>query len=190
MDALERLVVAGRTLRAVGFDDGPRAADGRVPLAGVVTRGTRFEGMVWTQVAFDGSDATAALIGAVSDSKFASQVHLVLTDGITVAGLNVLDLPGIHRALGVPVIAVMRRQPELDAFRRAVRAVDPGRLALVDAAGPIHTGDFVFQCVGCPPEVAAKALALLTDTGQVPEPLRLAHMIAAAVVTGQSGKRA
>jgi len=40
------------------------------------------------------------------------------------------------------------------------------------------------------PAIVGAALATLTDRGKVPEPLRLAHLIGAAVVTGQSGRRA
>jgi hypothetical protein len=58
-------------------------------------------------------------------------------------------------------------------------------------AGPIHRrGSFVFQVQGAEPDAIAAALARLTDRGAVPEPLRLAHLIGAAVVTGESGRRA
>jgi len=36
----------------------------------------------------------------------------------------------------------------------------------------------------------ARCLGYLSDRGKVPEALRLAHLITAAVVTGKSGKRA
>ncbi|MFP2934395.1 hypothetical protein ACLESO_56630 [Pyxidicoccus sp. 3LG] len=43
---------------------------------------------------------------------------------------------------------------------------------------------------GAEPPLVAEALARVTDRGNVPEPLRLAHLIGSAVVTGQSGQRA
>lgn len=40
------------------------------------------------------------------------------------------------------------------------------------------------------PAVVAKVLQRLTDCGKVPEALRLAHLIAAAVMTGESSSSA
>jgi endonuclease V-like protein UPF0215 family len=41
---------------------------------------------------------------------------------------------------------------------------------------------------GRPPEYVARALSRITDRGNVPEPLRLAHLIGAALTTGVSGR--
>lgn len=195
MPPLARLLRSGRVPRVIGFDDAPfdRAAGSPVPVSGVVCSGTRIEGMVWGTATRDGADATDVLIGLLAESKFHDQVHLVLTDGIAVGGFNVLDLPRLAEALGLPCIAVMRRQPDVDAVRAVLGRFPDAerRLALLDRAGPIHTaGDFVFQCAGVAADVAAEALPPLTDRGKVPEALRLAHLIGAAVVTGQSGRRA
>jgi endonuclease V-like protein UPF0215 family len=185
----------GRSLRAVGFDDGPFARPGprRVPLAGVVCAGTRFEGLVWGAVRRDGWNATSVLAGLLRAGKFLPQLHLVLLDGITLGGLNVVDLEALAAALGKPCAAVMRRPPDLAAVERAVRRL-PGagrRLGLLRRAGPVHRlGRFVFQVRGAGPEETAAALERITDRGAVPEPLRLAHLVAAAVATGESGRRA
>ena len=64
-------------------------------------------------------------------------------------------------------------------------------MAIIERAGPIHVREpFVFQVVGASPEHSTEALSLLTDRGHVPEALRLAHLIGAAVMTGQSSQRA
>ena len=51
-------------------------------------------------------------------------------------------------------------------------------------------GPFFYQVSGCDPDTAAAALDQLTDKGNVPEALRLAHIIGAAIMNGQSGRRA
>lgn len=43
---------------------------------------------------------------------------------------------------------------------------------------------------GCTPDEAARLLQTVTENGNVPEALRIAHLIGSAVKTGQSGKRA
>jgi len=185
----------GRTLRAIGFDDAPfaRGRRGRVRVAGVVCAGTRFEGLVVGAVRQDGWNATGALVDLLRGGKFLPQLHLVLLDGIAFGGLNVVDLAALASALGRPCAAVMRRAPDLDGMVRAVRRL-PGagrRLALLGRAGPVHrAGPFFFQVRGAEPGETAEALARLTDRGAVPEPLRLAHLVARAIVHGESGRRA
>jgi endonuclease V-like protein UPF0215 family len=185
----------GRTLRAIGFDDGPFTRPGprAVPVAGVVCAGTRFEGLVWGAVRRDGWNATKVLSGLLRGGKFLPQIHLVLLDGIALGGLNVVDLEELSAALGKPCAAVVRRPPDLAAVERVIRAL-PGaerRLALLRRAGPVHRhGRFVFHVRGAAPEETAGALERITDRGAVPEPLRLAHLVAAAVVRGESGRRA
>jgi len=190
-----RGVSTGRVLRAIGFDDAPfpRGAKGKVGVAGVVCAGTRFEGLVWGAVRKDGWNATDVLLGLLLGKKFLPQLHLVLLDGITLGGFNVVDLARLSLALRRPCLAVMRRPPDLAAVEAALRRLPrPGaRLDLLRRAGPVHRArGFVFQVKGADPDVAADALVRLTDRGMVPEPLRLAHLIGAAVRTGQSGRRA
>lgn len=186
---------AGRVLRAVGFDDAPftRGRRGLVGIAGVVCAGTRFEGLVWGRVRQDGWNATAELVRLLRGGKFLPQLHLVLLDGIAFGGFNVVDLSALAAALGRPCVAVMRRPPDLPAVEAAARRLPrpAARLAALARAGPVHRlGGFCFQVQGSDPEPTAGALARLTDRGAVPEPLRLAHLIGAAVRTGESGRRA
>lgn len=195
MRSLETLLASDKKLRAIGFDDAPFKRDRhtRVAVAGVVCSDTRFEGMLWGQVEQDGLDATDQLCRLLQGSKFYPQVNLVLTDGIALAGFNIIDLPRLAAQLERPCIAVMRRPPNNIAVDRALRrfADYPLRRRLLELAGPIHNQlGFVYQQSGATPQSAARALARLTDTGKVPEALRLAHLIGAAVITGQSSKRA
>lgn len=195
MKSLKEILRLERQIRVVGFDDAPfdRAAGSPVNVSGVVCSGTRFEGLLWGEATKDGLDATDTVCDMLIGSKFHDQVHVVLLDGITFGGFNFVDLPALAARVDRPCVAVMRREPNLEAIRSILpRLSDPEeRLARMERAGPIHTiGGFVFQVVGEEPEVVAQALAAVTDNGFVPEPLRIAHLIGAAVKTGQSGKRA
>ena len=164
-----------------------------MPLAGVVCSGTRFEGLVWGRVRRDGWNATEALCRLLLPGKFLPQLHLVLLDGLAFGGFNLVDLPQLATRLQRPCVALMRRPPDLEAVHRALDRL-PGaarRRALLARAGPIHRlGGFVFQVQGALPGDVARALPRLTDRGHVPEALRLAHLIGAAVVQGESGRRA
>ena len=164
-----------------------------MPLAGVVCSGTRFEGLVWGRVRRDGWNATEALCRLLLPGKFLPQLHLVLLDGLSFGGFNVVDLPQLAARLQRPCVALMRRPPDLPAVHAALAQLpQPARRrALLERAGPIHRlGGFVFQVQGAAPEDVARALPRLTDRGLVPEALRLAHLIGAAVAHGESGRRA
>jgi endonuclease V-like protein UPF0215 family len=190
-----RLPPPSRALRAIGFDDAPfrRGRRGAVQVAGVICAGTRFEGLVWGHVRQDGWNATDVLVRLLAGGKFLPQLHLVLLDGLSFGGFNLVDLPALSDRLGRPCVAVMRRPPDLAAVERALRHLPRAerRLRLLERAGPVHLRPpFVFQVRGAGPDEVAEALDRITDRGNVPEPLRLAHLIGAAVRLGESGQRA
>jgi len=193
---LADLVEQKRNIRVMGFDDSPhrRLKIGEpVKVAGVVCAATRFEGMVWGEIGKDSMDTTEVFTQMVIGSKFLEQLHLILLDGITFGGSNVVDLPQLAADTGLPAVTVMRRRPQMKKFSAVLdRLPDPGeRRRRMAAAGPIHEhADFFFQVAGEDPDVVGPALSRLTDRGKVPEALRIAHLIGSAVVTGQSGKRA
>lgn len=192
---LTSLLRLKRTIRVIGFDDAPfiRGAGGKVHIAGVVCGGTRFEGMVWGQVQQDGLDATDAICQLLIGSKFLPQLHILLLDGIGFGGFNLVNLKELASRLQLPCVAVMRRQPDLVAVKEAMSHLPnfQQRLELLKVAGTIYESPpFVFQVCGEEPEVVAQVMQRLTDCGKVPEALRLAHLIAAAVIQGESGSSA
>jgi uncharacterized protein len=184
-----------RTLRAIGFDDAPFAhrRGTSVPLLGAVCAGTRFEGLVAGTVRRDGWNATGEIARLLEGGKFLPQIHLVLLDGVAFGGFNVVDLPALAGRLRRPCVAVMRRAPRMELIERALHRLPRAatRLALLARAGPVHSRPpFHFQVCGAAPDETADALRALTDRGHVPEALRLAHLIGAAIVHGESGRRA
>lgn len=192
LDALLRL---NRVIRVIGFDDAPflRNAGKPVSISGVVCAGTRFEGMVWGQIEPDGWDATEVILKLLLGRKFLPQLHIVLLDGIAFGGFNVIDLPRLSEQLQLPCVAVMRRMPNLVTIEQAIHRLPhpERRLQLLQRAGTIYAyPPFFFQVCGACPQVTFSVLQRLTDCGKVPEALRLAHLIGAAVVKGESGSSA
>lgn len=150
-------------------------------------------GMVWGEIQADGWDATDILCQMLIGSKFLPQLHVVLLDGISLGGFNVINLPQLAQRLKRPCIAVMRRKPDLNAVEEAIQKLPQSeqRLEILRQAGPIYEyPPFYFQVYGAEPEVSAQVLRCLTDCGHVPEALRLAHLIGAAVIKGESGRQA
>ena len=181
--------------RLLGIDDSPfqRGTRRDILVVGAVCKGDRLDGVLSTKVRQDGWNATARLVEMIRGSKFHEQLHAILLDGITLGGLNMVDIQALARAVERPVIAVMRRYPDREAMARACSRL-PGlarRLAILERAGPIHRAEHVyFQVAGLSPEEAAYVVDTSAVAGFVPEPIRLAHLIAGGVTLGQSGRRA
>ena len=187
--SLEKSLISNKNIRVIGFDDAPFGKQRDVNIAGVVCSNTRFEGMLWGKIERDGCDATQVLIDMINSSKFCEMLNLVLIDGLAMGGFNLVDLPLLSRAIG----AVMRTMPDLNKFESALDNFHDSRVRkeIVKRAGPIHhIQGFYFQEAGSEAAVIAKVLEKVTDTGKVPEALRIAHMIGSAIKTGQSSNRA
>lgn len=192
---LESLLKLDRAIRVVGFDDAPfvRRKGGIASISGIICANTRFEGMVWGKVRQDGWNALDTICKLLIGGKFLPQLHIVLLDGIAFGGFNIIDLPLLSQRLALPCVAVMRRQPDLAGVETAIRRLrqPERRLEILRRAGTIHAfPPFFFQVCGESPEVTAAVLQRLTDCGKVPEALRLAHLIGAAVIKGESSSSA
>lgn len=180
----------------IGFDDAPfkRSFRGDVRLIGVVCSRTRCDGVLSSRVRRDGANSTDRMIELVEGSQFAGHIRAVMLQGIAVAGFNVVDVHRLHDALGIPVLVVARKKPNLPAIRRALFDTVPGaarKWRLIEQAGPMESIRRVqVQRVGLTPAAAGHLLASTTLHGNLPEPLRLAHLIAGGVTTGQSRGRA
>ncbi len=194
MKSLAKLLESGRSIRVLGFDDAPfLRSDRTVNFCGVVCSDTRFEGMLWGEIDRDGFNATNVLADTILSSKFYRQINVILLDGVTMGGFNVINMRELFKKTGVTCVSVMRKYPDIEKMRSAISNLkNPDeKWNSIEDAGVIHNiAPFFFQVIGEDPEVAAELLKRLTDTGNVPEPLRIAHMIGAAVKTGQSGNRA
>lgn len=185
-----------RISHIIAFDDAPfeRRHRGDVLVVGTVFAGERLDGVLSGKLRRDGANATRVLEGIVRRSRFFPQIHAVLLQGITFAGFNVVDLPRLNAALGVPVLAVLRQRPDFDAIRRALLDHVRGgarKWRLIEAAGPVEPVGAVFvQRAGISLNEATSLLAALCRHSLVPEPLRVAHLIAGGVTRGESSGRA
>ena len=180
----------------IGFDDAPFAREhrGDILLVGAVCSRTRLDGVVTGAVRRDGVNATETMVKMIQGSQFRAHVRAVLLQGIAVAGFNVVDVHALHDALGIPVLVVVRRPPDYDSIRRALFTRVPGaerKWRLIEEAGSLEKIRAVWvQRVGITTDHARELLAATTLHGNLPEPLRLAHLIAGGVTTGVSRGRA
>ncbi|MBM4783940.1 MAG: DUF99 family protein [Archangiaceae bacterium] len=182
-----------RLSNVIGFDDAPhvRGSAGRVGLIGCVCSGPRLDIVLRDTIEKDGTDATDVM-AELSRHEDLSHVRGVLLQGITFGGFNVIDIHRLSKTLDLPVLVVTRKKPRLELVFKAVKAVEgwQEKQALMEAAGePEACGPVFVQRAGLSHAEAERMLEATTAHGIIPEPLRLAHLIAGGTTTGKSRGR-
>lgn len=189
-------MASDRFSHVIGFDDAPftREQRGRVLVVGTAWSGLRLEGVLSTRVLRDGADATRAVATCVRASRFAGHTRLVMFQGIALAGFNVIDIQALAAELGMAVLVVARRPPSMPAIRAALLGRVRGgarKWALIEKAGPMEPcARVLVQRAGLSLAEAEAVITRLSIHGSIPEPLRVAHLVAGGVTTGQSRGRA
>ena len=185
-------------IRILGVDDGPFEPDysGKVPLVGAVFRGGKWlDGVMVKSIEKDGLDVTECLIEMVRDSRHFGQLRILMTDGVTFAGFNVFNAKKFFRETGLPVISISRELPVMANIRRAVKHLPEWRERwnIIKEAGKLypiktknHEATVYMQPVGVGRVDAGEVVKLSSTRSLVPEPLRAAHLIATAIVRGES----
>lgn len=184
-----------RLSNLLGVDDAPfpREHRGDVPIVGVVCTSGRLDGVLRAKVRRDGADAARRIAAMLLGSPFAEGVQAIVLQGIALAGFNVVDLDALHDAIARPVLVVARRPPDLTKIRAALARLPGGtrKWNLIQRAGEMEplAGVYV-QRKGLSLAEAAVLLERGRVHGALPEPLRLAHLIAGALGRGYSKGRA
>ncbi len=186
-------------IRVLGIDDGffTPHTKGVVDVIGVVFRGGYWlDGVMRTQVDIDGMDATEKIASMIVGSPHYDQLRVVMLSGVTMAGFNVVDLEELFARLKVPVIAVARDKPNFGDIKKALQNLPQSdkRWKTIEKAGKmieVHTrrgGDPVYaHVVGVSVEDAKRILKSTSTRSNIPEALRVAHLVASGL--RQSGQK-
>lgn len=180
-------------IRVLGVDDGvfiPRI-EGLVPVVGVVFRGGYWlDGVMHTKIAVDGFDATDKISSMITNSPHYKQLRVIMLNGITFAGFNIVDIKTLNAETSLPVIAVTREKPNLVEIREALKHLlkSEERWNAVLSAGEIfeaitrHEKERIYmQVAGISEDDAQKILRLTSTRSNIPEALRVAHLIASGI---------
>ena len=186
-------------IRILAIDDGPfNFGEVKAGIVGVVMRLPSYlEGVMTAEVEIDGLDSTEIILEMIAKSRYMDGVKLILLDGAALGGFNVVDVRRIHHETGIPVATVTRDRPDYGDIEKALRKhFDDweARLAMLRSTElhefeTGHTPIYV-ACVGMGREDLAEILRASTVQGALPEALRVAHLIATAMVKGESRGRA
>jgi endonuclease V-like protein UPF0215 family len=182
-------------IRILGVDDSPFPSHttDKVMVVGTVFRaGNWLDGVLSTYIYGDGTDATEKIAEMVKNSRNLGQLGVIMLDGITFGGFNLVNIRQIFESTGVPVIVIMRKIPNFERIEKALKRFDDweNRWAHVLEAGKVYKVDnpepIYMQIHGIEREDAEDIVRLSATRSAIPEPLRVAHIIAAGIVTGES----
>ncbi|MCL4332860.1 MAG: DUF99 family protein [Candidatus Thermoplasmatota archaeon] len=180
----------------LGIDDGPfiRGEDKHCMLIGTLMRlDFRTVGFISRSIELDGEDVTDSVISMITGTRHRG-IHAVMTNGVTFGGMNILDVLGIHGQTGIPVISISRRLPDIDAMKNAILKHNPQKWGQVNE----RLSSRIFEVnlengsslhanfAGIDAEDAFLLIKKMTKSGNIPEPIRLSHMIASALYYGES----
>lgn len=188
-------------IRVCGIDDAPfefGKRGSKATVIGTIVRVPSYlEGILRFEVSVDGDDATANIRDALNRSRFCQQLRAVLIDGIALAGFNIVDIEELSASLGIPVITVTRDRPDMSSIQAALKKYfeDAERRIEKLSGLPItefrtaHNPIFV-SYAGIGLEEAKEIIRSTTVRGVIPEPIRMAHIIASGISRGESKGKA
>ncbi|MCL4390989.1 MAG: DUF99 family protein [Candidatus Micrarchaeaceae archaeon] len=186
-------------IRIAAAASGPIKGRKSTLLVIVVYREGIVEGVLSDTIGVDSSDSSKKIISRIRRSRFKDQVKMLALNGIALAGLNVVDVHSVSKALGVEFIILTRKKPHKDLLIKAVERIKGdskvGTKAAIAAKRDIGLIDSVgmLQIKKVNGFYAQSSLDLgKSDSGLVMsafEALRIAHLIANGVETGESKGR-
>ena len=164
----------------------------RTLLVCLISKKDEIEGVLSTKITVDGEDASASITKMIKKSRFASQIKLLVSNGISIAGLNVLDVPLLEKELRVKFISITRKRPSPNALIRAIKSFGAQnkvdikekvrKIVLAKTLKRYRTHGFYMQTSLTKRELEPFA----EDAAKL---IRLAHIIARGVSTSESKNR-
>jgi len=195
--ALKKFRCVKPEIRVLGVDDGffiPHTK-GTVDVIGVVYRGGYWlDGVMRTEVTIDGMDATEKIASMIKKSPHYDQLRVVVLNGITFAGFNVVDINELYKRVNLPVIAVARKKPDFAEIKKALENLPERerRWEAIESAGKVikvktrNTEEAIYmQIAGVSQKDAEKILRTTSTRSNVPEALRVAHIIASGLARSE-----
>ena len=180
-------------LRVVGVDDGAfRVAERgnqKTLLVAVLWKNLRILSVSVGRIQVDGRDANHVLASLLRALRF----DVAMLSGISFGGFNLVDMEQLFRAVRRPIIAICGEKPDNRAVRKALRSHFDDweeRWQMVRAAGRLHwckpvrrEPKLYFEVKGASPDFAAKAIKATATISRLPEPVRVARILARALST-------
>lgn len=182
-------------IRLLGIDDAPFSfQDETTSIIGAIMRGGSYiESILHRRIQIDGVDATETCTDMILNTRFYKQLKAVLFDGVTLGGFNIIDRKRIYEETKIPIISITRDEPDFEKIKIALKhhfddwkkrydLMAQGKLVTFKTQyNPIYC-----KYVGLTNDRAKEIIKLATIHGVIPEPIRVAHLIASGITRGES----
>jgi len=181
-------------IRALGVAESFRQGQKRSVLAGIVMRSDFvIDGVALGRTSVGGDDATSSI--ARLFTKFGrNDVNIVLVSGAILSLYNVIDVDLLSKKTKLPVICLTYK--ETAGIEESIRRHFPGgaekKLEAYAKLGRrvgvrLRTGHRVYvRTAGMEPDTSKPVLDMFTLQGSVPEPIRVAKLLARALLAARS----
>lgn len=184
-----------KQIRILGIDDAPFTFTEKYStVIGVVMRGGEYlECVLRSQVSVDGNEATTIVKEMIQNTKHRQQLKTAMIDGVALGGFNIVNIHEVYDSTKLPIITITRDKPDFEKIKSALQKnfhdwedrweiIQKGEMHKVKTShNPIYV-----KCVGISIELAEELINLSTIRGVIPEPLRVAHIIASGITRGES----
>jgi uncharacterized protein len=181
----------------VGIEDGPflpkRMGGSKAPLVAVKLDGPRLTCVRAGWIRVDGLDGTDRALKLLSTLSLTDCP--ILLAGATFGGFNLIDPRTLQKRFRSPTIVVVGSRPDNRAVKRAlVRHFSDWRerWSVIRSLGPLRTvrtvaseNPIFYEAFGCSSSVARKILKGWALVSRVPEPLRVAGLVARGLFPAQ-----
>jgi len=190
-------MIIKKEIRIIGFDDGPfvKGSKGKVPVIGSIFRGGLFlDGLIRLDIDIDGTDATEKIINALEKTRH-EDIRIVMLDGITFGGFNIVNIEKLYKETKLPVIVITRKKTDMKKFKQAMKKLEnfEEREKCIKNAGDFYEfkskrrgKSIYFQKIGLSEENVREIINISSTRSLIPEPVRVSHIIASGIVKGES----
>jgi endonuclease V-like protein UPF0215 family len=182
-------------IRLLGIDDSPFTFNEKyASVIGVVMRGGEYiECVLSNQVVIDGDEATEICRQMIQNTKHRQQLKAAMLDGVALGGFNIVDIYALNDSTNLPIISVTRDKPDFEKIKQALHKNfhDWEKRWVTLRKGELHTvktshNPIYVKSAGLTIDEAKEIINLSTIRGVIPEPIRVAHVIASGVIRGES----
>lgn len=161
-------------------------------LIGVVCRGIQLLHVSESTIEVDGINATEQVLALIQNNPFLLELRLILIDSPTLGGFNPPNPFTIYEKTHIPLLLIPDRKPKShianvyqEVFPQRHEQIafleklpDLTKFSIITNKDPNISGEIYFHAIGIEPRDVHEILEYLTHFSLVPEPLRLAHLIA------------
>ncbi len=180
-----------KEIRVIGIDDAPfdKFKKSDVLVVGTIFRGGSWcDGVLSTSIRVDGNNSTKKIIEMINKCKFKPQLQCIFLDGIAMGGFNIIDVKKLNKETKLPVIVIIRKMPDFNKIKKIlVKLKKEGKFKLPEKAGKVYNvGKIYIQVSGIDLKEAKEILNIVCTRSLIPEAIRVAHLIAAGIVIGES----